>query len=83
MPIEVNDKVKMLIFSKNRAMQLDLCLNSFYRHCQDTELPIIDVLYTVDEEHKESYEILFEEHPYVNPIWEIDFNWQLKEALNN
>jgi hypothetical protein len=38
-------KIKTLIFSKDRAMQLDATLRSFFLHCRDAELAKISVLY--------------------------------------
>jgi hypothetical protein len=81
--MKINDEIKMLIFSKNRAMQLDLCVNSFYLQSkQNPDLPEIDVIYKADPEHKESYNRFQYEHPYVNMIEEVDFRKQVIESLN-
>jgi len=36
----------VLIFSKDRALQLDAALRSFLLHCKDPELSEIRILYT-------------------------------------
>lgn len=53
-------KVSAIIFSKNRALQLDLLLKSIYsnfKQCLD-----VDIIYKETEEHKKSYEKLKSEH---------------------
>ena len=59
-----------IVFSKDRALQLDLTLNSIKSHipCTQYEYPIhrIDVLYTTSKEHENSYQTLIKEHRDVN-----------------
>lgn len=55
-----NDVVA-LIFSKNRPLQLDLLLNTFYLQCEQPYSTDIVVVYNHDEEYEESYETLFRE----------------------
>ena len=59
-----------IVFSKDRALQLDLTLNSIKSHipCTQYEYPIhrIDVLYTTSQEHENSYQTLIKEHEDVN-----------------
>ena len=59
-----------IVFSKDRALQLDLTLNSIKSRipCTRYEYPIhrIDVLYTTSKEHENSYETLIKEHQDVN-----------------
>ena len=53
----MNKDTMVIVFSKNRAMQLDLCLRSFFKYCQD-DLKSYDmvVLWTADnQEHKSAY----------------------------
>jgi hypothetical protein len=80
--MSIYSDVKMLIFSKNRALQLDLCLNSFY--LQAEELPEINVIYKTDtKEHEISYkEILTKDHPEVKFIEETNFRGQVEGLLN-
>jgi len=48
-----------IIFSKDRAMQLDLALASFYRHCQDAEDLCVSVLFRAsDSKHARQYRAL-------------------------
>ena len=52
--------ISALVFSKNRALQLDLLLNSIkknFKQCSE-----VSVLYTTTDKHKKSYEILQKEH---------------------
>ena len=59
-----------IVFSKDRALQLDLTLNSIKSRipCTQYGYPIhrIDVLYTTSKEHENSYETLIKEHQDVN-----------------
>src|SRR4030042_1966805 len=53
-----------LIFSKDRALQLDATLRSFLLYCKDPELSEIRVLYTTTTSlHEEQYRQL-QKHPY-------------------
>lgn len=66
--------VTSIIFSKNRPLQLDLCLKSIkqnFKLCTD-----IVVIYRTDEEYKSAYEVLKIEYP------EINF-WDQKKFLND
>ena len=58
-----------IIFSKNRAMQLDCLLRSIYEHCNI--FYAVSVIYKTD--FKESYQILKDNYPAVNWIEEINF----------
>jgi hypothetical protein len=52
-----------LIFSYNRAFQLDATLRSFLRHCKDTELLDLNVLYlTSSPLHARLYDQLIQEY---------------------
>lgn len=73
-------KIGILIFSKDRAMQLDGCIRSLLLECNDLRDVEINVLYkTSSKEHNLSYDILFKEYDYVNFIHEVDFQ---KDALS-
>lgn len=52
--------ITSIIFSKNRPLQLDLCLNSIKKNFSDSENIVI---YTNSQEYKEAYDVLREEHP--------------------
>lgn len=56
----INDIVT-LIFSKNRPLQLDLLLNSFYLHCMQPNSTDIYVVYTCDDQYREAYHQLIKE----------------------
>lgn len=52
--------ITAVIFSKNRACQLDLCLSSIIKNCNIFE--VIRIVYTYDEEYKKGYEIVFKKY---------------------
>ena len=52
--------ITSIIFSKNRPLQLDLCLNSIKKNFSDSENIVI---YTNSQEYKQAYDVLREEHP--------------------
>jgi len=55
----VNVKITGLIFSKDRAMQLDALLNSIYAHCRNVREIDLQVLYiTSDAFHDKQYQTL-------------------------
>lgn len=66
----------ILCFSKNRALQLDLCLNSLYENLQDG-LDSVDfkVIYKADGLHENSYKTIKREHGHI-----VDF---IKEEIFN
>ena len=70
----MNNKTIAIIFSKNRAMQLDCCLKTLYKQCQDVNNIDISILYTTtSEDHEKSYDILKQTHCDVDFIEENDF----------
>ncbi len=72
----------VVIFSKNRAMQLTLCLETLFEHCNDIlDVSTINVLYKVDPPHRESYEIVKKEFPQVNFIEEVNFKEDLLKIV--
>lgn len=75
------DKVDFLIFSKNRAMQLDALLNSLQHHLNSAEIGRIGILYKSDQRHLESYHILMRSWPDLIWIKELDFRSQVLEFL--
>lgn len=57
--------IKVLIFSKDRAMQVDATLRSFFLHCLDYQSAQVHVLYkTTNTRHAAQYEFL--QHEYSN-----------------
>jgi hypothetical protein len=71
-----------IIFSKNRAMQLTLCLETLFNHCNDIlDLSDIYVLYKVDPSHRESYEIVKKEFSMVNFVEETIFKEDLLKIV--
>jgi len=49
---------KVVLFSRDRAMQCDAALRSYFAHIWDDYSPIIEVIYYASEKHTESYEQL-------------------------
>jgi hypothetical protein len=79
-----NKKTTTVIFSKNRAMQLDLLLRTLFFCCDDIlELSDINVLYLAEGDHKESYKILKKDYPQVNFVEEKSFKEDLLSFLPN
>jgi hypothetical protein len=74
--------MKTIIFSKNRAMQLDLCLHSISYFC-DTSLDI-DVIYkTTTYAHEDSYEALKYIYSNVSFHKDKDFKSTLLDVIGN
>ena len=75
--------VKCLIFSKDRAAQLLLLLESLTLYCDDWKLFPITVLYKVTTERdKEQYEIVQTTYPSVNFKLEQDLRTDFYDVLN-
>jgi hypothetical protein len=71
-----------LVFSKDRAMQLDGTLRSFFLHCKDADNIDISVLYTTsDWVHKRQYQKLAACYPEVNFVEETSFKQQVLECI--
>ena len=59
-------RVHGIVFSYDRAMQLDATLRSFYLHCQDAHLVHLTVLFKADDpRHARQYQILANDYPQV------------------
>jgi hypothetical protein len=72
----------VLIFSKDRALQLDATLRSFLFHCKDATKIILKILYTTRNAlHKKQYEELDREYNYVEFIKETDFRENVLSLL--
>jgi len=77
-------KVVAIIFSKNRALQLDLCLRTLQLHCADIhKISDVNVLYKANGHHRESYEILKREYPDVIFVEEQSFKQDLLNIVHN
>jgi hypothetical protein len=64
------EKVMVTIFSRDRAMQLDGTLKSFFRHCSDPDYALITILYkTTNDYHKNQYRILENEYRELGVIF--------------
>lgn len=73
-----------IIFSRNRSLQLHLCLSTLLNHCKDIlEVSDINVLYRNDPEHDKSYETLMSEFPMVNFVKEENFKNDLLKLVSN
>jgi|GEM_PF-1561645 len=71
-----------LIFSKDRAMQLDATLRSFQSHCKDPEIIRLKVLYTTSSSvHQSQYNFLTKEYPSVDFVRENNFKNNLLSLL--
>lgn len=75
--------MKGLIFSKDRAMQLDATLSSFFFHAQDADFIRLTVLYSASTTlHQEQYERLKQEYiGRVEFVPEFNFQQQVFEIL--
>lgn len=73
----------IVIFSKDRAMQLDACINSLFANCEGLNYgDLIKVLYkTSNELHEKSYNILIEEHKNVSFVKEDHFKDDLVKIV--
>jgi len=73
-----------IIFSRNRSLQLHLCLSTLLNHCKDIlEVSNINVLYRNDPEYDKSYETLMSEFPMVNFVKEENFKNDLLKLVSN
>ena len=80
-----------ILFSKDRALQVEATINSFFNHCKDysSHLTKLNVLYTYSsEDHKNSYDSLISQlnsvsyiGPYINWIKETNFRADLISTL--
>jgi hypothetical protein len=55
--------IRCIVFSRDRAMQLDAMLRSLFLHCLDVDNADICILYkTTNKQHKKQYQDLIKEH---------------------
>ena len=75
--------IQGIIFSKDRALQLDGLLRSFALHCQDIELVDLNIIYTTSNQtHNQQYQQLEQEYPKYIFVKEDDFHINLLELCN-
>lgn len=72
-------KTSVIIFSRERDLQLTACLTSLYRHVEDIHQASVNVLHHSDSEYKSLKEAFLT----VNFIKETDFQKQVTEILQN
>ncbi|NCC84158.1 MAG: glycosyltransferase [Clostridia bacterium] len=71
-------KTQVIIFSKNRALQLQAALESFLRQCADATNANIRVLYKAsDARHERQYRVLRTRFPGIQFVTETNFRPQL------
>lgn len=74
--------MNIIVFSKNRAAQLDLFLRSFNKYVNNSDKYEIKVLYTYsDKEFKKGYNIVLEKYKNVKFILEKDFKTDLMDLI--
>ena len=82
-PRQTRPPIAGIVFSKNRAMQLDAALRSFFLHCTDPELVRLTVLYTASHEsYERQYELLRRDYPTVDFRRERSFKADLLDVLS-
>ena len=75
--------IQGIVFSKDRAVQLDAVLHSFYLHCQDADQVNISVLYmATDERHARQYKTLMGDYPRVTFIEQTNFRKDILSMLS-
>ena len=74
--------IKAIVFSKDRAMQLDATLRSLYLHCRDVQLAEIHVLYRASTpKYEAQYHLLAQAYPQVDFVSEKSFREDVEEIL--
>jgi hypothetical protein len=74
------NKIVVMVFSKNRAAQLDLTLKTFFKYVDGDDFDV-KVLYKADEKHRGSYDILANQYDYAEFIEENNFKQDLLKAI--
>lgn len=78
----MDDSIIVVVFSKDRALQLDACLSSYRLHCNDSLNYKKRVIFKCsDLDSKRQYDTLKSEHPEVQFIEETDFCRDLVSAI--
>jgi FkbM family methyltransferase len=79
-----NSHILTIVFSKDRAMQLDCTLRSLRSHCKDIDAQSLKVLYTTSTAlHENQYHTIQAEYPSVEFIREKDFRSDLISLLTS
>ncbi|MBI5799635.1 MAG: glycosyltransferase [Verrucomicrobia bacterium] len=74
--------ITAVIFSKDRALQLDATIRSFYRHCRDAGRAKLRVLHCAsDTAHRVQYAALTREYPAAEFIAEQRFKTDLLQSI--
>lgn len=78
-----NQSIRCIVFSFDRAMQLDAVLNSFNVHCLDRDKVYFFVLYRASSQrHEDQYKILKELHPDVTFVKEGNFRHNVLDLIS-
>src|SRR5438128_12702136 len=73
-PATTTVRLRGIVFSKDRPLQLEATLASYYRRCLDAESVEMCVLYTCsDARQAAAYQTLAREYPLVRFVRETDF----------
>jgi hypothetical protein len=81
--VTIDRKTVAIIFSKDRAMQLDACLRTFALHCTDGDTCQKRVIFKcTDSRHAAQYATLQKDYPDVEFIAETVFHQNLEAALS-
>ena len=75
-------QITVIVFSKDRPLQLDGTLRSFFARCQDADRCQTKVLYRASAEYQPLYDALIREYPSVGFVAEHDFRSDLLKLLS-
>jgi len=79
----VRENIVGLIFSKDRAMQLQATIDSFFLHCGDNGDIQLSVLYKAsNQSHRRQYDKLKEKYSSISFIEEADFKKQVLAVID-
>lgn len=80
---EFDNNVVVIIFSRNRPLQLNLCLNSLLYCCLDPDnIGQLFVIYKNDKEYDYAFNTLINEHPETTFIAESNFKQDVINCLD-
>ncbi|MDR3590930.1 MAG: methyltransferase domain-containing protein [Negativicutes bacterium] len=80
---EAGAEITVLVFSKDRAMQLDALLSSLLLHCREPQCLRVQVLFACSaDRHRAQYRELASQYPQVSFLAETDFQAQVQEVLH-
>ena len=75
-------QITVIVFSKDRPLQLDGTLRSFFARCQDADRCQTKVLYRASAEYQPLYDALIRAYPSVGFVAEHDFRSDLLKLLS-